>query len=278
VFRLYDIRTGQAEEIRPAPGGLLRLQLCTAAGQRPAHVGDLRVLLVADLIRRNAEHRHNLTSWLTTCSPDGAGPDQAGTRTGTGNASYDDAFRADAATMNLRPAEQTASGLEPADAAGSGEITVGACRVRTGQVLFAGREIETSQVPVRLPDLAGRGLDPLALRLAFLSGSYRDPADLTWDALSNADQLLRQWRERVAQWAESPSRPVDAQVTGQVAAAFDDDLDTAAALQALAGLEQDPEAPPGSKLETFLRADQLLALDLPRDIGRLPSARNNSPS
>lgn len=274
MFRLYDTRTGQAEEIRPAPGGLLRLQLCTAAGQRPAHIGDLRVLLVADLIRRNAEHRHNLTSWLTTCSPDGAGPGQAG----TGTASHDDTFRADSAAMNLRPAEQTASWPEAADPANSGEIMVGNCQVRAGQVLFAGRAVEASQVPVRLPDLAGRGLDPLALRLAFLSGSYREPADLTWDTLSNADQMLRRWRERVAQWAESPSRPVQAQVTAQVAAAFDNDLDTAAALQALAGLEQDPQTPPGSKLESFLLADQLLALDLPRDIGRLPLVRNNSPS
>jgi hypothetical protein len=275
VFRLYDTRTGQPEEIKPAPGGLLRLQLCTAAGQRPAHIGDLRVFLVADLIRRNAEHRHNLTSWLTTCPPEDAGPGpQAGTSTGT----YEDALRADTTAMNLRPAEQTASGPEPAGQAASGEILVGSCRVRAGQVLFEGREIEATPVPLRLPGLAGRGLDPLALRLAFLSGSYRDAADLTWDALSHADQMLRQWRERVAEWAESPSKPAHAQVTEQVAAAFDDDLDTPGALRALAGLEQDPGPPAGSKLESFLLADQLLALDLPRDIGRVPLMRNNSPS
>jgi cysteinyl-tRNA synthetase len=57
-------------------------------------------------------------------------------------------------------------------------------------------------------------------------------------------------------------------VTAQVAAAFDGDLDTPAALRALRGLEQDPQIPPGSKFESFLHADQLLALDLPREIGR----------
>jgi hypothetical protein len=274
VFRLYDTQTGHLQEIRSGPDGLLRLQWCNGASQRPAHLGDLRVFLVADLIRRNAEHRHNLTSWLTTCPPDAARP----ARAGDSARAYHDALRADTTAMNLRPAEQATSGPEPAGPASSEVIMVGSCRVQTGQVLFDGREIETATAPVRLSDLAGSGLDPLALRLAFLSGRYREPADLSWDVLSDADQRLRRWRERVAEWAESPSKPVHAPVTQQVAAAFDDDLDTPAALQALAGLEHDAGTPPGSKFESFLHADQLLALDLPRDIGRVPLPRNDSPS
>jgi cysteinyl-tRNA synthetase len=54
--------------------------------------------------------------------------------------------------------------------------------------------------------------------------------------------------------------------------AFDDDLDTPAALRVLRALEQDTEIPPGAKFETFVYADQLLGLDLARDIGRVPAA------
>jgi cysteinyl-tRNA synthetase len=108
----------------------------------------------------------------------------------------------------------------------------------------------------------------LAVRLALMSRHHGEPADLTWDVLADADQTLRRWRGLVAGWAESPSKPMCAEVTAQVAAAFDGDLDTPAALLALRGLEQDPQIPPGSKFESFLHADQLLALDLPREIGR----------
>ena len=58
------------------------------------------------------------------------------------------------------------------------------------------------------------------------------------------------------------------QVTSQIAAAFDDDLDTPAALGALRALAQDPQIPPGAKFETFAYTDQLLGLDLARDVGR----------
>jgi len=120
-------------------------------------------------------------------------------------------------------------------------------------------------------DLASRELDPLALRLAFLEHRYRQQMNLTWDTLNAADRTLRRWRELVAEWACSPSKPMCAQVTGEIAAAFDDDLDTPAALRVLRGLEQDPQIPPGSKFESFAHADQLLGLDLARDVGRAPA-------
>jgi cysteinyl-tRNA synthetase len=62
-----------------------------------------------------------------------------------------------------------------------------------------------------------------------------------------------------------------AEYVGDFAAAFDDDLDTPAALRVLRNLEKDGEIPPGSKFETFAHADHLLGLDLARDIGREPA-------
>src|SRR5215469_3710466 len=64
MFRLYDTRTRQAEAIQ-SRGGLLRMYSCGPTVYRSAHVGNLRSYLLADLIRRNAEHRHHLV--VLTC-------------------------------------------------------------------------------------------------------------------------------------------------------------------------------------------------------------------
>jgi len=143
--------------------------------------------------------------------------------------------------------------------------------VHGGQVRFEGQKMASSTgTVVLLGDLAGRGLDPLALRLAFAEYPYRQEIDLTWTALETADATVRRWRQRVAEWANSPSRPMCAHYVADFLGAFDDDLNTPAALRVLRALEEDSEIPPGSKFETFAYADQLLALDLARDIGRAP--------
>jgi hypothetical protein len=304
VFRIYDTRTGQVEDVSLEPGGVLRVYARGPVPGRPAHFGELRSLLVADLILRNAEHRHGLTVVACLVVP------------GAGN---DEPPAGDATALNIRPAQRTMPAPEPADkglgaepadkglgaepagpvigALGPAEIilearlrpaagqatvwrTVGVGPVtvwRTvgvGPVTFAGRDADGraphEEPVVSLSALTDRGLDPLAVRLALMSRHHGEPADLTWDVLADADQTLRRWRGLVAGWAESPSKPMCAEVTAQVAAAFDGDLDTPEALRALGGLEQDPQIPPGSKFESFLHADQLLALDLPREIGRPP--------
>ncbi len=141
-------------------------------------------------------------------------------------------------------------------------------------LLFEGRKMAKSTGNVvLLGDLSARGLDPLALRLAFLDHRYRQQLNLTWAVLEAADRTLRRWRERVAEWARSPSKPMCAEYVSDFTSAFDDDLDTPAALRVLRRLEKDAEIPPGAKFETFAYADQLLGLDLARDIGREPAPR-----
>jgi cysteinyl-tRNA synthetase len=436
VFRLYDTRTRQVETIEPARRGLLRMYSCGPTVYRYAHVGNLRTYLLADLIRRNAEHRHHLS--MLACqnitdvghlADDRAGNGQAGQdkvlaqaraegRTALEVARfYEDAFRADCAALNLRPAEYTPQASECVglmidmiaglietghayptpdgsvyfDARsfpGYGELSgnrlddLRPARVRPGRLddggtcgaagsaggaagraggaekhfhadwalwkgapadreltwpapwgtgfpgwhtecsalslyhlgdvidihtggidlrfphhederaqsntvtghevvrhwvhgehlLFEGRKMaKSTQNVVLVADLADRGLDPLALRLAFLEHRYRQQMNLTWDILDAADGTLRRWRHLVAEWACSPSKPVFGPVAAQVTAAFDDDLDTPAALRALRLLEKDRDVPPGSKFESFAQADQLLGLDLTRDVGRAPA-------
>jgi cysteinyl-tRNA synthetase len=141
-------------------------------------------------------------------------------------------------------------------------------------LLFEGRKMAKSTGNVvLLADLPARGLDPLALRFAFLDHRYRQQLNLTWEVLAAADRTVRRWRERVAEWACSPSQAMCAQYVSDFNAAFDDDLDTPAALRVLRSLEKASEIPPGAKFETFAHADRLLGLDLARDIGREPAPR-----
>lgn len=144
--------------------------------------------------------------------------------------------------------------------------------VHSENVLFDGHGIpESGGDAVLLKDVTGAGLDPLAVRLAFLEHHHRRPVNLTWETLRAADLTLRRWRARVAEWSESPSVPMPAEWVARVEAAFDDDLDTPLALRLLRELERDGSVAPGARFETFLHLDQVLGLDLSCDIGRAGS-------
>jgi hypothetical protein len=210
---------------------------------------QLRADLVADLVRRVAErHRLLVTAWHQAPDPEDAA------RSGQ---VLQEAWKA----LNIYPADFAASPLEPLDVA----VT------RAGQPAgSAGYRMEAGQVRPEAPDDAG--LDPLALRLALLEHHYREPAILSREVLEAADQKLRHWRELVADWASSPSKPMCAQYTGDILSAFDDDLDTPAAVLSLEALAADAELPAGSKFESFAYYDRLFGLDLARDVGRLAPA------
>ncbi|MGP4095846.1 cysteine--tRNA ligase [Nonomuraea sp. KM90] len=138
-------------------------------------------------------------------------------------------------------------------------------------LLFDGRKMAKSTGNVvLLSDVADAGLDPLAVRMAFLEHRYRQQLNLTWDTLRAADRTVRRWRARVAEWSESVSAPLSQAHAERVEAAFDDDLDTPAALRILRELERDESVAPGAKFETFLHLDQVLGLDLSTEIGKTP--------
>jgi cysteinyl-tRNA synthetase len=141
--------------------------------------------------------------------------------------------------------------------------------VHAEHLLADGRKMAKSTGNViRLDDVADRGLDPLAVRLFFLTGRYRQQMNLTWDSLIAADRRLSRWRARVAEWAESPSVALPRAAVDHVVAAFDDDLDTPTALVRLEELGRDESLPDGAKFEAFAYLDRVLGLDLVRDVGR----------
>ncbi len=109
--------------------------------------------------------------------------------------------------------------------------------------------------------------DLLALRLTLLSCPHGQPVTLTQAALADAAKLSGRWRRRVAEWASQPSRPVPAEAAATTRDAFDDDLNTVAALDLLHRVETRPDIPAGTRFETFLFVDRVLGLELPREIG-----------
>ena len=249
MLSLFDPGTGKTEPLTPAHRGELRI---LSRGGSPDLAG-LCDLLLPDLIRRTAEwHRLRVASaWAETGAwvKNGAGP----------------AFRQAASALNLRPPDTDDLG-SAADVC-TGEPPGAGRWARSGAVTFPADLGGTGPDP--LAGLAARGLDPLTLRLVLLGRRYRDPLTVTWTAMADANEELDAWRGLVADWANLPSRPLSAAHRGRIAAAFDDDLDTPAALAVLRDLAADAAVPPGARFETFADADRLFGLDLARDIGRV---------
>ncbi|MGY1810691.1 cysteine--1-D-myo-inosityl 2-amino-2-deoxy-alpha-D-glucopyranoside ligase [Blastococcus sp. SYSU D00669] len=95
--------------------------------------------------------------------------------------------------------------------------------------------------------LRGDGVDPMAIRLALLSGHYRTDREWTAQLLGDAEERLATWRRAVSAPAGAPGFPVLAEVRARLA----DDLDSPGAIAAvdawaaatLAGAAEDDTAP-----------------------------------
>jgi hypothetical protein len=234
MLRISD-DAGFFVQVTSGQPGLLRVR----AQVPPLGPTAARVLLAADLLMRAAEFGQSqvLVNWAF------------------GDPSDEQAAVAAASALNIHP---------PAADTGQPDVVV----VAGGATPSGDRDAIT----LRVAEAHGRpdiltGEDQLAVRLALMSYPYAEPADLSDDVLATARDTLGRWRHEVATWAESPSSPVPTSVTVGLRSAFDE-LDTGAVLALLRGAARDDRVPAGARFETFLLADRLLGLDLPRDIGR----------
>jgi hypothetical protein len=262
VIRLLDAHTGSYAEVRPNRAGLLRVCAHVPAAAGESDISGLRVLLVADLLTRVAELRK--LQVLTVLASEEQRPGWLA-----------DLQRA-ADTLGIHPA--TAHAGSDAEASLDGPIDVhlashvaGLDDRSSGLVTWVGTaHMSRAGRPGRIAEniLASPLYEPPAVRLALLSFPYDKAADLTEDVLARAGETARRWRRLVAEWAQSPSRPVPARVAERVQAASAD-LDTVSLLALLHDLAVDDGTPEGARFETFLYADRILGLDLPGDIGRL---------
>ena len=127
-------------------------------------------------------------------------------------------------------------------------------------LLFEGKKMsKSSGNVVLLKDVIERGFDPLAIRLCFLENKYRSQMDLTWNSIEAADETLKRWRNKMAQWGNGTEIKDDPEIE----AAFNTDLDTSRAVMRLREIEKSELADKGS---VFRYADQVLGLDLGRPI------------
>ena len=129
-------------------------------------------------------------------------------------------------------------------------------------LLFEGRKMSKSSGNVVLvEDLVSKGIDPLALRLCFLENRYRSQMDLTWNSLQAADETLTRWRTRMSEWSTSNEVTSDQ----EIAHAFSNDIDTPRAIMRLREIEKNDLL---NRRELFLFADQVLGLDLARQVAK----------
>ncbi|MGY1669074.1 cysteine--1-D-myo-inosityl 2-amino-2-deoxy-alpha-D-glucopyranoside ligase [Geodermatophilus sp. SYSU D00710] len=111
--------------------------------------------------------------------------------------------------------------------------------------------------------LRGEGVDPMAIRLALLSGHYRTDRAWTPDLLSAAQERLATWRRAAALPAGAPAAPVLAGLRERLA----DDLDSPGAIAvvdawAAATLAGDGDAEDGAPAMVADAVDALLGVAL----------------
>jgi hypothetical protein len=251
MLRLWDARTG-SYAVLASPSVPLRVCVHGPSGGTWSGLADLRVLLVADVLTRIAELQGMET--ITVVAAESAPP--AG-------------LNEDLSALGIHlPAALASYGEARAMLGGPAHVHVARHAAESGEgrdgVLIGVGPVEdlTQRAATENPG------DVLALRLALLSCPYREPVTLTQAVLADAAELVGRWRRRVAEWAGEPSRPVPAEAASVIRGAFDDDLDTVAALDLLRSVESRQDVPAGAKFETFLFVDRVLGLELPREIGR----------
>jgi hypothetical protein len=252
VLRVTDGRTGRLVDVPAVRGGLLTLRVRPACDGGTAGVGDVRTLLVADVLLRaveadGAQVMHDVV--LPPLDPEEAAVlDRARSALGLHPPSG-----------GFGPARVEVVGGAPDDGDdGAVRVTVGPVRP-DGTALLPGDGDEDADDP------AG----PLALRLALLAHPHQAPVSVTEPGLAEAARTLRTWRRHVARWADTPSRPVPDGVLRRYRTAIAEDLGTPAALDVLRHIEAATDIPDGAKFETFAHADRILGLELTRDIGRV---------
>lgn len=86
--------------------------------------------------------------------------------------------------------------------------------------------------------------------------------DLTWQSIEAAHSTLKRWRKEVSAWGRSDELKFDEEFT----TALMSDLDTPRAMQRIRNIEKDPTIGALDKRALFLYADQVLGLDLTREV------------
>jgi hypothetical protein len=249
-------------------GGWLRVSVYGLAYSPHSGHTNLRILLVADVLHRMVKDLHAGHVQLAIVRPS--------TATET-NDQLRLALPFTPEMFGIRPSLGVGDCLDPA-----AELLGQGCDViveRSAGARVSSPHIGKSNGPLTLrvgevtEPVPAQGREPLATRLAMFRHPRGKPVSLTPATLDQAEQTLREWRRSVAAWAEHPSAPMHRATVESARAALDDNLDVRTVLGLLHQLIENPAVPPGAKFETFVFLDQVLALDLARNVGQPLSER-----
>ncbi len=263
MLRIVDTRTGGLVEIPSVRRHLLSICIHLLAGDVGFGLGDLRALLVGDVLARTAE-LHGLQSRTSLTTPD-LPPEQA------------EALERAMSALGVHPPATVDVHHPNGTLCAAADVHVHAYGT-AAQDAVGGVLIEVSPVrgaqdrahllaPGLLDAAAPEGTDPLAVRLLMLGHAYRTPVTVTGTALEGARRTLGDWRQLVADWAQEPSRPIPAEVLRHAHDVLADDLGVPAVLDTLATVARRADVPAGAKFETFAFLDRVLGLDLAREVG-----------
>lgn len=132
--------------------------------------------------------------------------------------------------------------------------------VHAEHLLFEGRKMAKSTGNVVLvSDVIAKGIDPLALRLAFMQVRYRSQMDLSWQSIKSADAHIQRWRNKV-QGSSAGTLPTT--LKEAITDLWLRDLDTPQVLATL--FEVEKTLPTEDFVELLRWADALLGFDLTR--------------
>lgn len=259
MFRVLDDRRGSHAAVSVPRPGPLRLYAHVRASADPADLTGLRVLLTADLIFRAAElgGLQVLATWVLP-----------------GEAAGQDSVERAAAALGVHPPAVPAADLAKAWPGGPGDVHVADDGADVPEdrggilVCAAATRLAKDACPGETAAGSPGECDPLTIRLALMAVPRHQAAVLTAGHLADAARTLRAWRRQVARWAESPSAAIPAPIAAMIRSAIEEGQDITAVLALLSGLAADETVSPGALFETFVYADRVLGLDLPRDIGR----------
>ncbi|MGW2015613.1 hypothetical protein [Streptomyces sp. NPDC001927] len=257
MLRIVDTRTGHLVEIPSVSRHLLSICVHLPVGDAGIGMGELRALLVGDVLARAAElHGLQARTFLATQDlPQEQAQELDRAMSALGIHPPTNAVGTLCATADVHV---QAYGTTAQDASGG-------VRVEVAQVSPAPGKNGTPDGTHPLP--APEGTDPLSMRMLMLMHAYRAPVVLADAALEDARRTLENWRQLVADWAQEPSRPVPADVLRHAHAVLADDLDAPAVLDTLVDVATRTDVPPGAKFETFAFLDRVLGLDLAREVG-----------
>jgi hypothetical protein len=262
MLRLLDARTGSHAELTPSRPGLLRVCAHVPQAATAADITALRILLIADLLARTAELEG--LQVLTALEFSGPAASQAVLESYANElAIHPPTERASFHDSQLRLADPIDVHLVSKDASVEASQDERVVSIAAAHLVTAGSHADAAADGL----LASQGHSSLSIRLALMSLPGDRPAELTQYGLASADDMLAGWRQLVARWAESPSRPIPASIMERARSAFVD-LDTVSALALLHDVSSDAGVLAGAKFEAFVYADRILGLDLARDVGR----------